>query len=171
MLLELAVIFLGILVSFFLKDMNLLSLHFEAAGVIFPDFLLLFLIYFALFKDEFHGTWIGFISGLLEDSAILTFSEASNEFVPILGSHALIYTLVGFTLGKMNRIIDKESMLPVVVVVFSTTFLVRLLVWLLVGLLGQAPRAYSFLGPAFYTAILAPVYFFAMSWVYKHREA
>ena len=63
-----------------------------------------------------------------------------------------------FQLGKLQLVWGYENRILAKKFVSQQEFMV-------------APRAYSFLGPAFYTAILAPVYFFAMSWVYKHREA
>ena len=85
-MLNLAVIAAGILVSFFLKGFNFLSLNFEKLGgsIIYPDFLLIFVIFFALRRGEFSGLWIGFFAGLLEDAGLLGYAEKTGEFLPII---------------------------------------------------------------------------------------
>jgi rod shape-determining protein MreD len=166
---------IGILVSFFLKDINFLAINFDFlnSGIIYPDFPLLLMIFFALRKGEFHGLWIGFFAGLLEDAGVLHFSDSSHEFVTILGTHAGIYTLAGFILGKINRFIDQFHTAPIIVLVVTATFLIRLSVWLLMGILEDFNKSYSFLGPAFYTALLSPVWFWILGWLYRvhHDEA
>lgn len=170
MMLEYAVILLGMIVSYFLKDVNFLSLQFDIlnTGVIYPDFLLIFVIYFALTRGEFSGLWIGFFSGLLEDSTILRFSDHSDPFTSILGLHSFAYTILGFTLGKMNRLIDRENTSTILIVVFLATFATRLLVWLLMGMVNQFYSSYSFLSTALYTAIIGPIWFTLLGWVYRH---
>ncbi len=165
MFIETAVIGVGIIVSFFLKDVNFLAL-----SSVYPDFLLMFVIYFSLRRGEFSGIWLGFFSGLLEDSSILTFSQRAGQYVPLIGTHMFFYTLAGFILGKLNRIIDRRSMVPVVVVVFVTTLLVRFQIWLAHGLLQEFNKNYSFLAVAAYTALLAPVWFWLLSWLYRYTS-
>ena len=165
MILEAAVIAVGIVVSFFLKDVNFLAL-----SSVYPDFLLMFLIYFSLRRGEFSGIWIGFFSGLLEDSSILSFSERVGHYVPLIGTHMFFYTLAGFTLGKLNRIIDRRSMVPIVVVVFATTLLVRITIWFSNGILQDFNKNYSFLPVAAYSAMLAPVWFWILSWLYRYTS-
>lgn len=169
MFLEMGAIGIGILLSFFLKDINFLGLNFGVigSGVIYPDFLLMFLIFFALFKGEFSGIWIGFFSGLLEDSGLIRFSDSSGDFVSIIGIHAAIYTLTGFSLGKLKKFIDRNHAIPQILLVFGTVFLVRMIIWLLMGILEEFNQAYSFSGPAIYTAILTPIWFTLLSWLYR----
>ncbi len=167
MLLEALVIIAGLVISYFLKDVNFLTINWDFTGVVFPDFLLIFIIFFALRRGEFSGLWIGFFAGLLEDSTILSFSDSQGAHVHIIGVHATIYTLAGFILGKLNRIVDKDSTVPIMFVVFSTTFLCRLLVWLLIGFMEESNASYSFFGPAIYTAILAPVWFYLLGVAYR----
>ncbi len=169
MLLEAGALAFGILVSFFLKDFNFLGLNFGflGTGIIYPDFLLLFVIFFALHKGDFTGLWIGFFSGILEDSGLLTFSQSQDAFIPIIGVHALIYTLAGFFLGKITKYIDKTHILPPIVVVLIGVFVIRLLIWLLMGVLDQFNNAYSFFWPALYTALLTPIWFSMLKWLYR----
>ena len=167
MLLDLLVIVLGLIFSYFLKDINFLSMTFDFTGAIYPDFLLIFVIFFALRRGEFSGLWIGFFAGLLEDSNLLSFAQSTNTYNSIIGVHAIIYTLAGFILGKLNRIVDKDSTIPIMFVVLCTTFLCRLFVWMIMGFLDESNASYSFFGPAIYTAILAPIWFLLLGWTYR----
>ena len=126
--LELVVIALGMLVSFYLQNIQFLMV-----SNVYPDFLLTFLIYFALRRGEFSGIWIGFFAGMLEDAAPFGYAQDANIYV--IGNHMLFYTITGFILGKLNRIIDRDSMVPVVMVVFITAILVRCCIWLLYGVI------------------------------------
>jgi rod shape-determining protein MreD len=173
MFLEAGALAFGILISFFLKDINFLGLNFGfiGTGIIYPDFLLLFLIFFALHKREFSGIWIGFFAGILEDSGLLSFSQSQHEFLPIIGVHALIYTIAGFITGKISRFIDKTHIIPQMVVVFTAIVIIRILVWLLMGIIDQFNNTYSFFWPAFYTALLTPIWFVMLKWLYQvHGE-
>jgi len=172
MFLNLSVVAVGILVSFFLKGVNFLSLNFEfmGGGILYPDFLLIFVIFFALRRGEFSGLWIGFFAGLLEDSGLLSFSDKTGGFVPIIGTHALVYCMTGFVLGKINRLMDKDRVPTIILIVFLTTLAERILVWILVGVIEDFNKSYSFLGPAVYTALLSPIWFFVLGWVYKLQE-
>jgi rod shape-determining protein MreD len=166
LLLEIAVIAVGLLLSHFLKGINFLSINWDITGVIYPDFLLIFVIFFALRRGEFSGLWIGFFAGLLEDSGILRF-DFPEPALNVIGVHAIIYTLTGFILGKLNRIIDRDSTIPIMFVVFTTTFICRFLVWFIMGILDESSASYAFFGPAVYTAILSPVWFFLLGWAYR----
>lgn len=169
MLIETGVIALGMALCYFLKDIQFLSLNFNFlnTGVINPDFLLMFVIFFALFRGEFSGLWIGFFAGLLEDSANWVIGGGDAEFSALIGIHSLIYSLSGFFLGKINRVIDRRQTLPIMVLVLAATFVVRFLTWLLQGIVEDFNSNYSLLGPAIYTALLAPIWFAVMAWVYR----
>lgn len=169
MFLELLVIALGLIVSFFLKGLQFLSLSFNWMGgaIIFPDFLLIFMMFFAMRRGEFSGLWVGFFAGLLEDSGIRNYLETAGEFVPLIGAHSLVYTMAGFILGKMNRVIDRDRMIPVMAMVFASSAVIRFVVWLLMGLIEDYNQSYSFLGPALYTALLSPIWFALLSWLYR----
>lgn len=169
MLLEFAVIILGMLGSYFLKDINFLSLQFDVlnTGVIYPDFLLIFVVYFALIKGEFTGLWIGFFAGILEDSTILRFGGGADPFTSILGLHAFAYTILGYGLGKANRMMDRDNLSTTLIVVFGATLATRFLVWLEMGIVNQFYASYSFLSTALYTAAIAPVWFALLSWLYR----
>lgn len=169
MIFEAGAIALGILISFFLKDINFLgiNLSFLNSGLIYPDFLLVFLIYFSLNKGEFSGIWIGFFAGLMEDSGLLQFADIQREFLPIIGVHSLVYTITGFSLGKLTRFIDRDHAIPQMVLVLITTVIVRFFIWLIMGVLQDFNSSYSFFGPAVYTALFTPIWFTLLSWIYR----
>ncbi|MCB1308625.1 MAG: rod shape-determining protein MreD [Leptospiraceae bacterium] len=171
MFLEISVIALGMIIAYFMTQVPVLALNFEFmnTGVIYPDYLLMYLIFFALYRGEFAGIWLGFFAGLLEDGAVWVLSDATREYVPVIGIHASIYSLTGFILGKMNRIFDRYNMAPIVLLVLGTTFVVRLLTWILQGVLGEMNRNFVLVGPALYTALISPIFFTVLSWLYRIR--
>jgi len=169
MIVEVLLIVFGLVASFFLKDFNFLALEFDFfnTGIVYPDFLLMFVIFFALHKGEFSGLWIGFFAGILEDSGIISFAQSGQEFSAILGIHSLVYSLFGFALGKLNRFVDRNSIFPVFVIVLFGSILVRFLIWLVMGIVNDFNQSYSFFGPAIYTAIVSPLWFFLLLWMYR----
>ncbi|MCB1171938.1 MAG: rod shape-determining protein MreD [Leptospiraceae bacterium] len=172
MMLELLVIALGMGVSYFLNDVKLLSLNFEFmnTGEIAPDFLLILVIFFALYRGEFSGLWIGFFAGLLEDGIVWYILPETGEVVPLIGIHTLIYSLTAFAIGKSNHYFDQYNSAPIVVLVLVVTLLVRLSVWTLHGLLTEFNATYSIIGPAIYTGLFSPIWFALLAWVYRIHQ-
>ena len=166
---EIAVIALGILISFFLKDINFLALNidFLNTGIVYPDFLFLYILFFAIHRGELSGLWIGFFAGILEDAGVISFSSVSDGFVTVLGVHSLVYSLAGFSLGKVKRFIDRNSFLPILIIVLFGTVVVRFFIWLIIGSVSEFNQSYSLIGPSIFTAIVSPVWFFILSWLYK----
>lgn len=169
MFLEALVVGVGLIVSYFLKGINFLSLNFDflQTGSIYPDFLLIFVIFFSIRKGDFTGIWVGFFAGLLEDAQLLAFDDSAQEFVSIIGVHSLVYCLAGYTIGRLNRLLDRDSTASILVLVFATTLVVRIAVWLVMGIVDQFSAAYPLLGPAVYTAAIAPIWFTLLTWLYR----
>lgn len=170
MFFEIGAIAFGLLVSFFLKDINFLGLNFEfiSTGVVYPDFLMIFVIFFSLHKGEFSGLWIGFFAGLLEDSGLLSF--VGGEFIPIIGVHALIYTSTGFFIGSIQKYLDKDHAIPQMLLVFAIIIVIRILTWVMIGILESFNMNYPIVGPALYTALLTPIWFTLLGWLYRLPE-
>ncbi|MCB1324742.1 MAG: rod shape-determining protein MreD [Spirochaetales bacterium] len=168
MFLEISVVTLGMMVSYFLTEIQLLKLNFDFldTGVVHPDFLLIFLIFFALYRGELVGIWVGFFAGLLMDGTLWRISEGGN-YVSVIGVHASIYSLAGFILGKMNRIFDRYRLAPLFVLVLGTGIVVRFLAWTMAGIFLEFNRSHAIVVPALYTAVLAPIWFALLSWVYR----
>ncbi|HBS06337.1 MAG TPA: rod shape-determining protein MreD [Leptospiraceae bacterium] len=167
MFLEALVIAVGLIISSFLKGINFLSLDPFGTGAIYPDFLLIFVIFFSIRKGDFTGIWIGFFAGLLEDSQLLAYDESAREFVSIIGVHSLVYCVAGYTIGRLNRLLDRDSIASILVLVFATTLIVRLAVWLIMGMVDQFSAAYPLLGPAVFTAGLGPIWFWLLTMIYR----
>ena len=169
MILEAGVIALGMGVSYFLNDIKLLSLDFPFLNTasIGPDFLFILLIFFAIYRGEFAGIWIGFFAGLLEDGVIWHISGATGEVVPLIGIHTLLYSLTGYAIGRVNRYFDDYNSAPIIVLVLLVSLVVRFSVWLLHGLFVEFSSTYAILGPAVYTGLFAPIWFALLSWVYR----
>ncbi|MCB1164936.1 MAG: rod shape-determining protein MreD [Leptospiraceae bacterium] len=167
MFLESTVIAIGLVVSYFLKGINFLSFSIGDSGAVYPDFLLIFVIFFSIRKGDFTGIWIGFFAGLLEDSTLITYSDGAHEFTSIIGIHALVYCLAGYTIGRLNRLLDRDSIASVLVLVFGATFIVRIAIWLLMGMVDKFTAAYPLLGPSVYTALISPIWFWILTTLYR----
>ncbi len=163
----------GMVISYFLKDIQFLSLTFEFmnTGTIGPDFLLIFVIFFSLFRGEFVGLWVGFFSGLMEDGANWIMGSGPGDFLPIVGIHALVYSLAGFILGKMSHVFDRYQAAPIIALVFAAALLVRFFAWTIQGLVEDFNRNYSLVGPAVYTGLIAPIWFTFLGWLYRIKPA
>lgn len=176
-MLESGLIALGMLISYFLKDIQFLSLTFEFmnTGTIGPDFLLIFVIFFSLFRGEFVGLWVGFFAGILEDGANWVLGDGgmagSGGFVPIVGIHALVYSITGFALGKLSQVFDRYQTAPIIALVFVSAFLVRFFAWTIQGIVEDFNKNYSLIGPAVFTAVISPIWFSFLGWLYRIKAA
>lgn len=164
-------IFLGLFFSYFLKDINFLSLQFSFINseIIYPDFLIIFLIFFSLKKSESEllPIWIGFLAGLLEDSTILKFSK--KEYTPILGIHTLIYPFVCYTIAKFKKIIyanDNDNAFQIIIITFLSTFIARSFVWFMTGIMDTFYQSYSLFATSLYTSLLSPIWFLFLNWIF-----
>lgn len=115
-----------------------------------PDLLLLVTIGVALESEPEVGAAVGFAAGLLQDL---------TGVLP-LGMSAVAYTLVGYSVSALGRLLPKGPLAPIGVA-FAGTLSGQAFVLLLAFLLGQGSRAVSVqtlvLG-AFYTASLGAVF-------------
>ena len=118
MILERIVIGVGILLAHILNGTNL----FDIGTAIKPDFMILFVIFFALRKGGMSGLWIGFIGGLLTDAALGGEEGLGGKVYYKIGIHSLSFSIIGYLLGKFGRISYNEnfvSMLPIQVIIIS----------------------------------------------------
>ena len=164
MLIEGFIIAIGMLIAHFLDGSEIFKSVLQLDGI-YPDFLLAFIIFFSLRRGEFSGIWLGFFGGVLEDADPLGFAE--NIGGAVVGLHMLIYTITGYTLGRLNRIVDRDSMLPIAGMVLVTTILVRFFIWMMYGVVRDFNYNYGIFGTAVYTAFFSPIWFYALGFVYK----
>lgn len=169
MLFQIIAISFGLILSYFLKDVQFLSLdfHFLNTGLIYPDFLLIFISFFALHRNEFVGTWVGFFGGLLEDGANWIFDSGHGDFSVVIGVHAFVYSLVGYILGKSSSYFSKYQKSFTILLLLFIAILSRFFIWFLYGMIDNFNKNYPILGPALYTAMFTPIWFALLSWVYR----
>ena len=129
-----------------------------------PNLALVILIFAAYSAGPVVGEVSGFAAGLAQDFMSL----------PPLGFYALIRTILGFFVGKLQgSLVTGPVVLPVVLVV-GGTFLDGALVWLLGALLGET---LPFLGDqkfwieAAYNGVLAPIVFAVLGRLRIYRSA
>ncbi len=159
----------GLLLSYFLKDVQFLSLDlpFFNTGLIYPDFLLIYIAFFALTRGELAGTWVGFFAGLLEDGTNWVFDGSDGGFSTIIGVHSFVYSLLGYTLGFFRQYFQTYQTSFTILLLFVVSILSRFFIWILHAMIDSLNMNYPILGPALYTSVLSPVWFSFMSWLYR----
>jgi len=82
---------------------NILLSNMFSIGGVKPDFIIVFLVYFALNQGSFKGVIIGFFSGLL-------ISIFDNN--PTIGILSLSYSIIGYGIGLLRNY--KSRLTPVI---------------------------------------------------------
>ncbi len=174
MILDFIFIILGLFISHFLKDINFLVLQFDflKTGSTYPDFVIIYIIYFALQRDRdiSSAIWLGFFAGILEDSTIIRFSKNYTEFQHLVGLHSLVYTLLAFILGSIKKQVDINNNTTISFIVFISTLMSRILIWFIMGILEEFYQSYSFLAPTLYTTIISPIWFKLLGFIFEKKE-
>lgn len=163
MILEKIVIGIGLVLAHFLNGSNL----FELGPAIKPDFVFLFIIFFALKKGELSGLWIGFFGGLLSDAGLGGEIGEGGRVYYKIGIHTLSFCIVGYLVGKFARAKYNETFIYISITIFLLSIATRVFTYILFLMFFHPNENYSFFSNSIYNAFIAPVTFFALSWVYK----
>ena len=99
-----------ILAILFFLFMQIVVADWLSLGSIAPDFLILVVVFFSLYRGATQGAIFGFVFGFLQDLANPGF----------LGLNALAKSLLGFTVGKIGSKTFPENV-PFLFVLFSAT--------------------------------------------------
>lgn len=167
MILEKIVIVVGMLLAYFLDGSNI----FELGRAIKPDFMAIFVVFFAIRRGPLTGLWIGFFGGLLTDSAIGgEIGQAGQVFYKI-GLHSLVFSVMGYITGKFSRRAFNENYLSVSVYVFIFTFISRVFTYAVYAVFFHSNLNYSFFLPSIYNGVIGPLAFFILTWIYKMENA
>ena len=170
-MLEFLIFAIGLITSYILKEIQFLSLefHFLNTGLIYPDFVLIFIVFFSLHRKEFFGIWIGFFGGLLEDGSNWILDEHSGYFSAILGVHSSIYAIIGYTVGRLSQYFEKQHSVQIIFLILITVIISRFFTWSLYVIVDNFNRNYPILGTAIYSALIAPICFTLLAWVYRSQ--
>lgn len=163
MILEIVVIFIGIVLSHVLNGSNI----FDIGTSIKPDFVILFFSFFSLRRGELSGLWIGFFGGLLSDAALGGEEGIDGKVFYKIGVHALSFSLVAYIVGKFTRAYYNENFVSIMVFAFSITLVTRIVTYFIFGFFFHQNSNFSFLTTAIYNMLIAPLTFFIFSWIYK----
>lgn len=166
-MIENIVIGIGILFCHFLNGSNL----FELGGSFKPDFMVIFVVFFALRRGPLTGLWIGFFGGLLTDSGLGGETGVDNVVYYKIGLHSFTYAIIGYIVGKFTRNAYNENYLSITIYNLVFTFVSRAILYLLFIVFFHENASYSFLATSIYTAVLSPVFFFVLTWAYKMDSA
>jgi len=145
-----ALLFFAAFVGIILQDtvLNVISI---AEGK--PDFVLILVVFFALFHGSVQGGLLGVVFGLMED--LMT-----GRFI---GLNAICKGLTGFIIGAMSERLYKNNFFIPVVTVLIATFLysiVYLLCGFMIGLNLEAARMLMVTIPdAVYNVVFSPLFY------------
>ncbi|GBF51000.1 cell shape-determining protein [Leptospira ryugenii] len=163
MILEKVFIIFGMLLAHFLNGSNL----FELGNAIRPDFMIIFVIFFAFRKGGLYGLWLGFFGGLLADTALGGEIGPDNLIYYKIGLHSFSYAITGYLVGKVARGAYTENYVSTTIYVFGFTILSRILTYLLFWLFFHSNHSYSFLYVSIYNAFIGPAMFFLLTLAYR----
>lgn len=144
---------------------------FDFGPEIKPDFMILFVLFFALRKGEMSGLWIGFLGGLLSDAGLGGEEGLGGKIYYKIGIHSLSFSFVGYLLGKFGRTFYNENYLSITIYAFVITLMMRSFTYFLFSFFFYTNLNYSLVICSIYNAAIAPLSFFVFSWVYKLQPA
>ncbi len=162
---------IGLIVSYILKDAHFLSLHFQwqQSSPIYPDLLIIFIVFFSLNHSTVASIWLGFFAGLLEDGANYILLE-NRDVSFISGIHSLVYCLIAFSVSKAQNIINRKSLLSIMAIVLICTLLGRSAIWMIQGIFSNFNKNYTIFSSAIYTSFISPLYFVILHWLYREKK-
>ncbi|TGK12505.1 rod shape-determining protein MreD [Leptospira fletcheri] len=164
MILEYVVIAAGIFISHFLNGTNTLEIWGNK-----PDFMVLFVLFFALRKGALAGLWIGFFGGLLSDSG-LGGEIVGNVMTYKIGLHSLTFCLMGYLIGKFARSAYHENYLSITLYSLVITLVTRVATYFLFSLFFHENLSYSIFSTSIYNAIIAPLFFYLLGKLYRLEQ-
>lgn len=163
MILEKVFIIIGMLLAHFLNGSNL----FELGNAIRPDFMVIFVIFFAFRKGAMYGLWLGFCGGLLTDTSLGGEIGPDDAIYYKIGLHSLSYSLIGYIIGKVTRNAYTENYISITIYVFGFTLFSRILTYLLFWMFFHSNHSYSFFYVSLYNAFIGPALFFFFTWAFR----
>ncbi|MCB1158141.1 MAG: rod shape-determining protein MreD [Leptospiraceae bacterium] len=161
----------GILLVHFLNRSPYLDLSDKLPFHFQPDLMFIFVIFFSLRRGALTGLWVGFFGGLLTDldqGAV----DSTAVIHSMIGLHTFSYSIIGYLMGKFGRNAYNENFLSISITMFVLTLLVRGVTFTLYIFFFKADeKNYAFFGTAFFNSILSPIFFSALSWIYRMESA
>jgi rod shape-determining protein MreD len=134
-----------------------------------PNFVIIFLLFFAACQGQFWGELLGFICGLTLDLLI-----ALETQIP-LGMHSFTYTIVGFLSGMLKDKFYINNILLSFLLVFITSFFSESLVLGLNVIFVNYREDFSkvlrtLLALAFYNALITPLIFYLLNKIFNFNK-
>ncbi len=132
---------------------------------VMPDLAVLLVVFFAITEGEERAMFTGTLAGMYQDAT-------SNA---VLGHHVLCLVIVGYVAGRVaRRLVLEHPVIKVVLVMFASTVCGILFTCIQYV---ETPNisaihevAVNVIPAAFYTALITPVVFAALSWFFRRGE-
>lgn len=163
MILEKAIIGIVVLIAHFFNGSSWL----ELGSGIKPDFMVLLVVFFALRRGPLYGLWVGFFGGILTDSGLGAEIQSNGQMEYMIGLHSLTFSMMGYLTGKFARSAYQENFLSIMVYAFFLTLFTRIATYYIFLFFFHENANYSFVYTSVYNALMAPVVFYIMSWIFK----
>ena len=79
--------------------------------VFLPNIALVSVVVIAIFKGKYYGAFFGLFMGIFQDAL----------FTDVIGVNALIFFLIGYTIGSFKELFNKDNMMvPLIITSIST---------------------------------------------------
>ena len=160
---EKIMIFISVLFVHLINTSQLLSVNIWLK----PDLMILLIVFFSLKKGTIYGIWVGFLGGLLADISLGGEITNFNEVAYKIGLHSLIFSILGYLSRKLVYSTYKESFMIIMVYIFILTCITRSFIFYLYIYLYNENLSYQILSTSFYNALIAPMFFYISSFLYK----
>ena len=153
-------------VFFILIILQFIIPKYFSAVTIYPNFILIYIVYTGLNKGSVKGQFAGFFYGLFWD--ILA--------TDIFGIRALAFTISGYLSGRFNKKLDKNQPLTQVIVILLSLIVVQLitsLIYLIIHTETIYPYfeiTYRTWGQFVCNIILTPIFFKLMNFIEKKLD-
>lgn len=173
---RLIVYFVEIIICFVIQSS---MFRFFSLANIMPNLLLILIVSTAYMRGRMAGLLTGFFSGLLVDlmygSFIIGNNSLSGEYVsyPIIGIHALLYLLIGYFIGYINRFYSNDDYtLPLIITAVSSfvyKFIYYVIEFLLRGRLNFVYYLRRFIIPEVIYTVAASIFVYKLLHMINHR--
>jgi len=136
-------------------------------GGIFPNFILIAVVYLGLSKGKMSGQVMGFVFGL-------TWDAFSTD---VFGIRAIMFVILGYCAGSLSKNFDKDQAFAQIVLVFAASIVYWLgfsALYFIVpdGVVSYTPFVVSLYGSLkiAFTVIIAPAVFFILDFAEKRGK-
>ena len=169
MILEKLVIVAALFMSYFLQKS---AVDFFRLGSIKPDFLVILVVYFAVYRSIFFGVITGSMAGLLLDIDLGGFLNRDGAMQYHYGTFTFTMAFIGYLAGKVAPTINKDGNIMISLLALGFTLLKGLFTFIIVPVFHDksGPTLSAIIGATFYTAAISFLWFRLLKWALPTQQ-